>query len=133
MNTLRKIVLLTINVFIEVSIYKALFCAGFLILMYFIQLRLKPYRETFFNSLEQKEMVASLGFILAGILFLQTDISPYLSWIIVIILTMVNISFFAFFLQILGRRYESKFTILNIFPVILQYFSCYKFSQEEML
>ncbi len=51
-NTFWKIILLMLNVFIEASIYKALYCSGFLMLVFFIQVRAKPYRESFFNALE---------------------------------------------------------------------------------
>lgn len=98
MNVLRKVSLLMINVFIENPSYKILISLGILMTIFFIQNRVKPYQEKFFNALEQREMAASVSFLCAGILLMQEQGVDWITYIVVALAVIMNVMFFAFWL-----------------------------------
>ena len=100
-NTFRKVSLLILNVFIEYVMYKVLSSIGLLVVVLFIQNRIKPYQERFFNHLEQREMIASISFLCSGILYQQSINVDWLTWAGLILAVILNVQFFAFWLQIL--------------------------------
>ena len=132
MNTCRKLVLLFMNTFLEDSMYKALYCSGILLAFFFVQQRVEPYKESFFNSLEQREMVASLTFLFGGILFTYQEQSAIMTIIMILVFLVVNTMFFAMFMFILTKRYEAKFPILNLFSVIFLKLALYTMTEKEL-
>jgi len=78
-------------------------------------------------------MAASVSFLCAGILLVQESAVDWITYSVVAIAVIMNVIFFSFWLQILLTRYELKYWILNIFPILLWYLSLYKFSDKERL
>jgi len=76
-------------------------------------------------------MAASVSFLAAGILLGQATSVDWITYIIVALAVIINVMFFTFWVQILLTRYEFKYPILNIFPVLLRWISFYKFSDKE--
>jgi hypothetical protein len=76
-------------------------------------------------------MIASISFLCAGVLFQQKFAVEWITWFVLVLAVLANVSFFAFWGMIFIMRYEAKFPILNIFPLLLRYPSLYKVSDKE--
>ena len=112
--------------------YKGLYCSGFLLVIFYVQARVKPYREVFFNSLEQWEMMASLGFLFGGVLFSHETQYTIVSMMVMFVFGFLNMIFFALFAFILLFWYEVRWPILNTFQIIAKKLAFYKISDSEL-
>ena len=94
-NTFRKVTILSINIFLStVSVYyRLLFIIVVLLVIYRVQVYLKPYKVLMNNSLERLELVAGTLTLFGGILFIDDENVPLINIIVFFLILIVNFRF----------------------------------------
>lgn len=95
-NTLRKVIILSLNILINEPIYKALSGCLFLIFMMRVQDAVRPYNLKVVNDLESREILTSLVTLYGAVLFVQEDPVDFFTTIAMIIIALMNLYFFTY-------------------------------------
>jgi hypothetical protein len=95
-NTIRKLVLLILHVFIsdELKALKVLFGSVVLFSFSILQGRLRPYKIDVVTNLEHREMLASMLTLYGGLIFIQNDDElRFMHVVIFILIAILNTRF----------------------------------------
>lgn len=101
-NIIRKVCLLSINVFLpkDHPFYKATLGIIFLFLYSRLQKFIQPFKKKQFNKLEEREIFCSISTLYAGIAFLQNDIAFEVQLLVFCIIILANCYFFNYFIYL---------------------------------
>ena len=111
-NTIRKVSILAINVFLsrERLAYRIIFLTLLLFLFYRLQIRMEPYKNLINNQLERIEIIAGIFTLYGGIVFVQDQTRINFIEIIVFILIMgINIYFILFWIYCLLNTFKHNY------------------------
>ena len=121
-NTLRKILMVAINVFLSTIplIFSATTAVLVLIALIRIQIRLKPYKNELNNDLEIESMVTGTATLFWGVLFISDDNRFALIVLaILIVLIIINIKFLLHWWFWMSYTFIEKYKIFHSIFVIL--------------
>jgi hypothetical protein len=133
-NTLRKMLLLAINVFLSSFslYYKCLSSVTMLTLILTVHNRLQPYQKKINNDLEKLEMTASWITLFSGVIFIEDeDNDSTLNSLIFLFTYVINIRFVVFWTYWIASTYKQKFRVWNQFASILSFILCIKSINTE--
>jgi len=111
-NTIRKVSILAINVFLsrERLAYRIIFLTLLLFLFYRLQIRMEPYKNLINNQLERIEIIAGTFTLYGGIVFVQDQTHVNFIEIIVFILIMgINIYFVLFWIYCMLNTFKHNY------------------------
>ena len=124
-NTLRKLLILTISVFMstESSNYQVLISVIILYGIYRIQLKLNPYKYNENNNLEQHAINSGTVTIFWGIIFAQDKMNTFFVMLALVLLITVNSVFIIlwvfYFMLSLNLKHESMKKFLKVYAFII--------------
>jgi hypothetical protein len=114
-NTLRKILVLVLNIAIPASqsFYKAIAGVTFLVILHRLQIKLRPYQKHMVNELEQKEIVTSMITLYGATLFLQEDVYQGFKIMASAVIIVLNVYFYLFWFYCVLKGYEEKYKFVK--------------------
>ena len=109
-NTARKVLILSINVFLSTfSLYYRVLPILVLLLVFFrLQIRLQPYKLPLNNVLERAEVIAGTFTLYGGLLYIGKFDFALFNVIVFAIIILVNIYFVVFWLNCMLATFQDK-------------------------
>ncbi|CDW73478.1 UNKNOWN [Stylonychia lemnae] len=124
-NVIRKVMLISVNVFLQKSIplFKAMFMILFSFLSQRFQQRIKPYQNPLYNELEYREMLSTSITFFATLFFVNEEIEYGVQVIFMSLIIISNLWFISFFILCILRQVKLKFiqkflNVLKSFNII---------------
>ena len=109
-NMGRKVILISVNVFLNLQrpIFKALLSLLILFLFWQLQKTMNPYKNDIFNKLEQREIFASISIFFGALFFLSPEIQTSTLMGAFILIILLNSFFLLLFAYCIISQFESK-------------------------
>lgn len=125
-NTIRKVIMVAINVFMSTLpiTYAALTAVLSLIFLIRVQIHLAPYKSELNNELEIEATIAGTATLFCGVLFIRDEADvPELVILILVILMIINIRFFLLwsllFLSTVAKKSDILLSTYNLLATLL--------------
>lgn len=110
-NTARKVLILSINVFLSTYslFYRVLPIIIFLVVFYRIQIKLEPYKLPLNNVLERTEVIAGTFTLFGGILYLEEEAVMLFNAIAFFLIVALNFYFSIFWLYCMLSTFRENY------------------------
>ena len=145
MNVLRKLLLISINVFFsaEKPIYKALTGISTIAVFALFQWRIKPYRYAIMNEIEYREMISSvilsshlvltlqMSILYGGIIFLREDASLLFKVAIFVLIAYYMLSFVVLWTRAFAELF-TKYRLVKALTPWLRRLSTYAKASDHI-
>ena len=121
-NTLRKVSMVAINVFMSTLplVYTAITAVLILISLIRLQLRLNPYKKELNNKLEIDAMVTGGATLFCGVLFVSDDSDlAVVLLILLIVIIFINVKFMLHWLYCMSFTLAGKYKLFHTLFIML--------------
>ena len=126
-NTVRKVVMVAINVFLSTLpiVYSAICAVLFLVLVIRIQVNLQPYKYELNNKLEIEAMITGTATLFTGVLFTSDDTDLVLVILFVLVLIIIiNVRYILFWLFCMSFTLVEKHEVFRVAFNMLAFITC---------
>lgn len=122
-NILRKIFLVSVNVFLqsEIELFKAMITLLILAIIMRVQQYLKPYKDELINILEYREITTSVVTFFGSLLFVSEDVSEPVRICTLTVILICNAWFFSLWSYCAMMQFNYKF--LHRLAILFKYIS----------